>query len=250
MWKRRLTSFQFDAVEALLLAAFAALATWAGARHYYSIPSEARAFRTLYGTSVHSQYDEELYIRDFFNGKRGGFFVDVGANHYQKFNNTFYLETALDWSGIAIDALPEFASGYSQHRPRTRFLSFFVSDTSDQRARFWVQAGDHLLSSSEQDVAGAGSSARDVPTVTLDDVLGRARVQTVDFVNTDIELAEAKALAGFDVQRYRPALICIEAHLPVRQAILDYFARNGYVVVGRYLRADTRNLYFAPLSVK
>jgi FkbM family methyltransferase len=248
MTKRRLTSIQLDAVEALLLAAFAALVTWAGARQYYSIPSEARTFRTLYGTSVHSQYDEELYIRDFFNGKRGGFFVDVGANHYEKFNNTYYLEKVLDWSGIAIDAVPEFASGYSQHRLRTRFVSFFVADASDRRARFWVQGGDHLLSSSEQDVAGAGSTAREVATITLDDLLARAGVQKVDFVSMDIELAEPKALAGFDIRRYRPDLVCVEAHLAVRQQVLDYFARHGYVIVGRYLRADTRNLYLRPLT--
>jgi FkbM family methyltransferase len=232
----------------VLLAAFAVLLTWVAARHHYSVPTEARAFRAAYGTSVSSQYDEELFIRDFFNGKRGGFFLDVGANDYKKYNNTYHLENVLGWSGIAIDALEEFARGYAEHRPRTQFFSFFVSDRSDARARFWVDDGDHLLSSAEQDVAGAGSTARDVPTITLNDLLGRAGVQTVDFVSMDIELAETRALAGFDIRRYRPALVCIEAHLPVRQAILDYFARNAYVVLGRYLRADTRNLYFAPLT--
>jgi FkbM family methyltransferase len=244
----RLRRMRLDALEALLLAAFAALVTWVGARHYYSVPPEGRAFRSVYGRSVNSQYDEELFIKDFFNGRRGGFFVDVGANDYKQYNNTYYLETVLGWSGIAIDALPEFAGGYAQHRPRTRFFSFFVADTSDQRARFWVQAGDHLLSSAERDVAGAGSTAREVPTITLDDLLARSGAQKVDFVSMDIELAEVKALAGFDVGRWRPDLVCIEAHLPVRQAILDYFARHSYVVVGRYLRADTRNLYFAPLT--
>jgi hypothetical protein len=34
----------------------------------------------------------------------------------------------------------------------------------------------------------------------------------------------------------------------VRQQILDYFARNGYVVVGKYVWVDLENLYFAPLS--
>jgi hypothetical protein len=63
----------------------------------------------------------------------------------------------------------------------------------------------------------------------------------------DIELAEPKALRGFDIDRFKPELVCIEAHEEVRQQILDYFARHGYVVVGRYLRADTQNLYFTPL---
>jgi hypothetical protein len=64
----------------------------------------------------------------------------------------------------------------------------------------------------------------------------------------DIELHEPEALRGFDIQRFRPQLVCIEAHPEVRQEILDYFARNGYVVVGKYLRADIWNLYFTPLA--
>jgi hypothetical protein len=61
-------------------------------------------------------------------------------------------------------------------------------------------------------------------------------------------LAEPKALAGFDVERFRPSFFCVEAHQEVRQAILDYFAQHHYVVVGKYLRMDTQNLYFAPLE--
>ena len=66
----------------------------------------------------------------------------------------------------------------------------------------------------------------------------------------DIELAEPKALAGFDIDRFRPAFLCVEAHRDVRQAILDYFLQHRYVVVGRYLRMDSQNLYFAPAGVR
>ena len=62
----------------------------------------------------------------------------------------------------------------------------------------------------------------------------------------DIELWEPKALAGFDIDRFRPSLVCVEAHPEVRQQILDYFAAHGYAIVGKYLRADTQNLYFTP----
>jgi hypothetical protein len=72
-------------------------------------------------------------------------------------------------------------------------------------------------------------------------------ITKIDFLSMDIELAEPKALAGFEISRFRPELVCIEAHEEVRQALLDYFARNGYVAVGKYLRADTQNLYFTPL---
>ena len=63
----------------------------------------------------------------------------------------------------------------------------------------------------------------------------------------DIELPEPKALTGFDIGRFKPGLVCIEARDEVRQQILDYFAANGYVIVGKYLAADENNLYFTPL---
>jgi hypothetical protein len=77
-------------------------------------------------------------------------------------------------------------------------------------------------------------------------LLDAERVTSIDFLNMDIEQSEPKALAGFDIQRFRPALVCVEAHPEVRQQILDYFAAHGYTVVGKYLRVDTQNLYFTP----
>jgi hypothetical protein len=55
-------------------------------------------------------------------------------------------------------------------------------------------------------------------------------------------------LAGFDIDRFQPTFVCIEAHPEVRQAILDYFAEHRYVLVGKYLRIDQKNLYFSPLG--
>jgi hypothetical protein len=87
-----------------------------------------------------------------------------------------------------------------------------------------------------------------VSTITLDDLLVAERMTHIDFLSMDIELAEPEALAGFDVRRYAPALVCIEAHPEVRQRILDYFAAAGYVPVGKYLRLDEDNLWFMPLG--
>ena len=83
-----------------------------------------------------------------------------------------------------------------------------------------------------------------VPTITLNDLLDGQGVTSIDFLSMDIELSEPQALAGFDIHRFRPALVGIEVHLEVRQQILNYFAEHDYVIVGAYLWADTENLYF------
>jgi FkbM family methyltransferase len=212
---------------------------------------EAEFLRAEYGPDRSSQHAEEWIVRDFFDDRRNGFFLDVGANHYKTHSNTYYLETALGWQGIAVEPLVEFAADYARYRPNTRFRAFFVSDVSNEQAKLYVQQGEPRVSSARQDFTefyGENVSAIDVATIALNDLLEAERVERVDFLSMDIELWEPKALAGFDVERFRPELVCIEAHLDVRQQILDYFARHGYVVVGRYLRADIWNLYFTPIG--
>ena len=84
---------------------------------------------------LYSFGNEELIIRDFFNDRRDGVFLDVGAFHYKMVSSTYYLEEHLGWSGIAVDALAEFAIGYIQHRPRTRFFNFWSRTAPGRSAR-------------------------------------------------------------------------------------------------------------------
>jgi FkbM family methyltransferase len=212
-----------------------------------------RGLAERYGPAKNSEHDEEWILREALQDRRGGVFVDVGASDYQRFSNTYFLEKELGWSGIAIDPIESFAAGYAAHRPRTRFVSLFVSDRSHALVKFFVNPNQTLVSSSQAEFTkrwGQGVSMREVRTITLDDLLAQLAVTQVDFLNMDIELSEPKALAGFSIQKYRPALVCIEAHPEVRQAILDYFARNGYVAIARYIRADELNLWFKPVQIR
>jgi FkbM family methyltransferase len=150
-----------------------------------------------------------------------------------------------------VDALTQFSDGYRQHRPKTRFFSFFVSDRSDKQATLHVLEHNSLVSSATRDFTRQwGSDIKEVSikTISLNELLMTEGVSRFDFLSMDIELAEPEALAGFDIQRFRPRLVCVEGHQEVRQQILDYFARRGYVLLGRYLRADAQNLWFARLD--
>ena len=224
----------------------------------FSAAEEGAALKQRYGPARYSEHEEEWIIRDFFKEKRGGVFVDVGANHYQAHSNTYYLESALSWTGVAIDPQTVFAEDYLRHRPGTRYFAYFVSDTSDANATLYQVKENPLVASADRGFAErAGTNAKDaayqaqemtVPTVRLTDLLDRLGMARFDLLSIDVELAEPKVLAGFDIGRFRPSLVCIEAHPQVRQQILNYFAAHGYVLLGRYLRIDLRNLYFAPAA--
>jgi FkbM family methyltransferase len=250
---KRIVFARLEVWELLLVAVL-------GATAYYSLreppdpPQSAKErafFESTYGPGHNTEREEEWLIRDFFKDRRGGFFLDVGANHYQRYNKTYYLETKQGWSGIAIEPQREFAEGYRAFRPRTKFFPLFVSDTSNETARLYVLKNGPLVASSDKNFVsqfGVPDEVREVPTIALNDLLDKEGVRHVDFVSMDIELHEPYALKGFDIERFSPQLVCVEALAPVRQQILDYFAAHHYVIVGRYVWVDLENLYFQPLD--
>ena len=257
---------RFDLWEMTLLLLLAVGITWVLAearvrRVMQSVPPPFHSqedeqldvhLRRQYGPSRSSIGVEEWVIRDFFLDRRGGVFVDVGAWEWQRGSNTYFLERKLGWAGLAIDASPEHFEGWRVNRPRSQFVVAFV-DEVDGESRLFYAGANSLTSSSTRSVPdqfGGGTVAEHrVPTARLDTLLERAGVTRIDLLNMDIEMGEPAALRGFSIDRYRPALVCIEAHMQVRADILKYFASAGYVVVGKYLRYDTDNLYFEPLNV-
>lgn len=249
--KNRWRTYRVDLIETVLLCTLTAAICIAATKRMPDPEAPLLdELRARYGPSKDSEHLEEWIVRDYFRDARDGFFLDVGANHYRHYSNTYLLEKELGWSGIAVEPQQQFESGYRTYRPRTRFRPFFVSDQSNELAKLYVQKKNPLVTSAERGFTsrfGTEVSELSVPTITLDALLEHEDVKSIDFMTMDIELWEPKALQGFDVERFRPRLVCIEAHPEVRQQILDYFARHDYVVVGKYLRVDSQNLYFIPL---
>src|ERR1700752_2137701 len=108
--------------------AFAAYATWSVSRAANENPVQSEAelepFRQKFGPGHFTERGEEWVIRDFFQDGRGGFFVDAGANHYQLASKSYFLETKLGWSGIAIEPQAQYAAAYAAHRPLTKLFPY------------------------------------------------------------------------------------------------------------------------------
>ena len=203
---------------------------------------------------LYSLFDEELIIRDFFQDRRDGFFVDVGCAWPIRASNTYYLEKHLDWRGIGIDALAGYAPGWKRERPHSRFFSYLVTDQSNLVETFFM-APNPGLSSTDRDLASGktfGTKVEpeevEIETTTLNDLLNREGVTKIDLLSMDIEGHEPKALAGFDIERFRPELVVIEGQVVAAKEdeVHKYFDAHGYEQIEKYRRFDTVNRYFKP----
>jgi FkbM family methyltransferase len=203
------------------------------------------------GPKLYSQHNEELIVRHFFGDERNGTFVDIGAWHWQEGSTTLYLEKHLGWKGIAVDAQGTVRQGYLDNRPGTKFFEYAVTSRSGQRIKFFL--GGQLSSTSrkytefyDEPQGDQRAPEIEVETVTMNDLLAREGVRRFDFLSMDIEDGEPDALAGFDIERFKPRLVCIEAHKAVQDAISAYFADHGYERIDAYLAHDTLNWYYRP----
>ena len=199
----------------------------------------------VYGEALYSQDDEETLIRTFFQDRRGGFFLDVGSGDPIRHSTTYYLEKHLGWTGIAVDAIAEYAEAYASERPATRFFTYFVGDKSDAAHDFFVSEDRNFSSATGADPRGGTYHKRKVTTIALDDLLRHEKVNHLDFVSMDIEGFEPIALAGLDVARLRPELVCIEISSPESgRFIAEYFTLRGCREVSAYRTIDGINRYY------
>ena len=232
---------------AVVLAAGSACRPSGRGAHRFPAKVDSAALHVRYGDALYSQDDEETLIRAFFDDRRNGVFLDVGAGDPVKNSTTYYLEKHLGWHGIAADALTEYAADYARLRPATRFFSYFVGDRSGLKRDFYASPDRDFSSGSGDDPRGGSYQRRQVSTITLDDLLGREGVAHVDFLSLDIEGAEPAALAGFSIGRFQPGLACVEIHSAEHgRAISEYFTLHGYREIIAYRAIDGINRYFAP----
>jgi FkbM family methyltransferase len=207
------------------------------------------------GKKLYSQHDEEIIIRDFFNDRKNGVFVDIGAFTPKQFSTTYYLESELGWSGIAVDASPGLAEQWKNTRPKSKFLQYAVSDKSGEKLTFYLSG---QLSSLDPEWLRQFPAVKpdqkgvpyEVTSITMNDLLEQNGIKKIDFLSMDIEGAEPLALAGFDIEKYQPELVCIEFSPSVRQKIVDYMTAHGYERIVEYVARDSKNGYFRRASKK
>ncbi len=230
-------------------AVLAASLIWAA-----TLPAQQAAqHQDILGTQkkLYSQHHEELVVRDFFQDRRSGTFLDVGCAWPVKHSNTYYLEQRLGWRGIGVDALPDYAAAWKTRRRKSRFLQYAITEKPEGQISFFrsdMLGISMLRPSAEHLKQGVKYEEIKVSTITLNRLLEEAHVLSIDFLSMDIEGAEIAALAGFDIERFAPKLACVEAKPANREKLTAYFAAHGYERLLRYAERDPINYYYAPRS--
>jgi FkbM family methyltransferase len=154
-----------------------------------------------------SQTGEDALLWDLLGDREHGFFVEAGAYDGYTFSVSYLFEGA-GWNGVLIEALAARAAECAHRRTSSRVVHAALSSPgAPPTARF---ARDDEVEWNSA-LATGDQPGDPVEVMTLDAVL-EGHTGPIDFVVLDLEGHELPALQGFDLERWQPIALMIEAN--------------------------------------
>jgi FkbM family methyltransferase len=184
----------------------------------------------------YGQHGEDYLLWHFFDFRKTGFFLDVGAHDGVSLSNSKSFEEH-GWTGICVEPIPDVFAQCQQVRSRVVNAACVgeaeetVTLKVDHSGLFaGIRTDDsHAIRSYEVRTGGdPGFYSVTVPAMRAADLL-RPDDPPIDFVSIDVEGTEIDVLQGLDLQRNQPRVLVVEALTdPAREALDAYVERFGY----------------------
>lgn len=205
------------------------------------------------GRISYSQEGEDLLLRRIFEGKKTGFYVDVGAHHPKRFSNTHIFYKS-GWRGINIEPNPAALMSFTRERKGDINLQFGVA--SERGDLLYYEFDDPALNTFDKKLAEereSTTSYRLIATqrVRIDrlDALLEAHVPqgvTIDFLTVDVEGMDLDVLKSNNWNKFRPR--CVLTEILDTPLTIESLAGSPTIVYlqqqGYRLLAKTYNSFF------
>jgi len=185
----------------------------------------------------YSMDGEDIFILNHFKNKNNGFYIDVGCYHPLHRNNTFLLHKN-GWSGINIDIHQFSIDLFNYLRPNDVNLNCAVSNSNGVTKMFYQKKLSQLSTIDEKQakIAFQGNiKTSEIKCFTLDAILEKLKFndKKIDLLDIDVEGADLKVLKGFNLEKFKPELICVETHEKEikHSEIYEYLSNFSYELV-------------------
>jgi FkbM family methyltransferase len=164
-----------------------------------------------------AQEGEDMVLRRLFEGRKGGFYVDIGAHHPRRFSNTYYFYRR-GWSGINVDAMPGAMAPFRRIRPRD--INVEAAIGSPGQTLTYTMYDEPAVNTMSSAVAGlrvnqgrySPQGKTQLQTRSLESILSEyARGRKIDFLTVDVEGLDYEVLKSNNWDVFRPEYVLAES---------------------------------------
>lgn len=170
----------------------------------------------VFFNKAYSQEGEDILLSRIFEGKKNGFYLDIGAHHPKRFSNT-YLLYQQGWTGINIDPIPGVKNKFEEERPKDINLEIAIGE--QEIVLNYFNFKEKALNTFSEELANQykeeGWELNNIiliKTYPLSEILDQylPTNKTIDFFSIDVEGFELKVLKSNNWNKYKPKIILIE----------------------------------------
>ncbi|KAL0122206.1 hypothetical protein PUN28_007152 [Cardiocondyla obscurior] len=189
-------------------------------------------------------------IREIFNDKKNGFFIECGAYDGEIRSNTLFLERFSGWSGLLIEADPINFTKMLQKNRRAYLSPTCLSVTKHPTMASFLMARNigrlhepenttSDVSTNTLDVAYTGEHIR-VQCIPLALYIAALKIKTVDYLSLDIEGNEIDVLETIPFNEVDIKALSVEYvhNVKGKKYLIDMMERWGYYVYNFVKRPD------------
>lgn len=196
------------------------------------------------GKTSYSFEGEDLILASLLRNVEHGIYIDAGANHPIRINNTFGFYQK-GWTGLAIDGNGAFAGLWADLRPNDIFVHGLLSDAVKE-VDFLIFPDDANSSmdaaTSERYAAryepGAARVKRMQTSVLADLRKTWLPEGEIHLLSVDVEGEDLNVLIGADLTVMRPGVIVVETkncslYKPLDNCLVKYLTDLGYRLIAK-----------------
>jgi FkbM family methyltransferase len=164
----------------------------------------------------YAQNYEDVMARRALGDPERGFYVDVGAADPIENNATYYFYER-GWSGINVEPEPTYFKKLVDKRPRDTNLNLAIA--SERGEAELIVVSERELSTLDASIAARYARSYrmrkiTVRTLPLEDILEEHGTQPIDLLKIDVEGREGDVLKSFDLAKWSPKVLIVEATWP------------------------------------
>jgi FkbM family methyltransferase len=186
--------------------------------------------------TFYSQIGQDQRVVEIYQGKRDGYFVDIGAWDGVAISNSVSLERSYGWKGICVEALPAEFELCKKNRECICIQAAAYS-TSGLVLDFVVS---EVLSGIRENIdcylnVKTSDKSISVTTKTVTEMLDENGAPNfIEYLSIDTEGSEFEVLKGIDFSKYSFGYVTIEHNNvePRRSNMRGILLENGYVYLG------------------
>jgi len=174
-----------------------------------------------------SQVGQDRTIFHLFQGKEGGYFVDLAANDAVLISNTLTLEQEYGWNGLCVEANPSYFNLLYQRR--CQVVQAAVGARDNEEVSFNFRNGMGGIVGDGFDNKQKEDSTSLLLTVSVGHMFLDLSVPAViDYISLDIEGAEQWVFESFPWKDYTFLSMTVERP---KDKLRQLLAENGYVYI-------------------